>query len=95
MLRKSGDLVGLPITEVTGHTENAINCDRQHLTFMDLIKLSIGVDGCGKPALRVKKIDTCTLNATCDNAVVNDNLNKIFAYDSTEKTFAIVLNETA
>lgn len=93
-LRKSGALIGLPIVEVSGHTENAINCDKQHLTFWDLLKLSIGADVCGKAALRVKYIDTCDLYANCANNDVDQNLAKMFAYDSTTNTYAIVLNKS-
>lgn len=94
-LRKTGALTGLPIVEVTGHTENAINCDRQHLKFEDLLKLSIGVDGCGKAAIRVKFIDTCDLDSSCqNNDRLEDNLRKMFAYDSNTKTFALVLNKS-
>lgn len=94
MLRVSGVLIGLPIVEISGHTDNALNCDNNHLKFEDLLRLSIGVDACGKPALRVKFIASCDLNKTCSNNDVQDNLRQIFAYDSTEKTFALVINKS-
>lgn len=94
MLRKSGSLIGLPIKEVTGHTQPAITCENGHLTFDDLVRLSIGVDGCGKPALRVKIINTCTNLVNCANSSDENPLNKIFAFDTTQKTFAVVLNRT-
>lgn len=87
-------LVGMPIVEVSGHTEHALNCNNNHLKFEDFMSLSIGVDGCGKPALRVKYIDTCEVNTDCANNSDPNPLNKIFAYDSTTKTYAIVLNKS-
>jgi hypothetical protein len=94
MLRVSGALVGLPIVEVSGHTEKAVNCELAHLTFEDLVKKSIGVDSCGKPAIRVKFIDSCTYKTQCANNGVQDNLREMFAYDSTAKTVALVLNKS-
>ena len=94
MLRVSGVLVGFPIKEVTGHTENAINCNNNHLKFEDLLKLSIGVDACNKPALRVKIITSCTTLKTCANNSDAHPLNKLFAYDATAKTYALVLNRS-
>lgn len=94
MLRKSGVLFGLPIVEVSGHTENAVNCENNHLTFDDLMRKSIGVDACGKPALRVKFIESCTYKKDCEKNSVNDNFNSMFAYDSSAKTFALVLNKS-
>ena len=91
MLRKSGELVGLPITEVTGHT-SMVPCSHNHLTFSQLLEASIGTDGCGKPAFRVKCIDSCDLALTCAQP---KGLIDMFAYDSTAKTFALVLNKTA
>lgn len=95
MTRKSGALVGLPIITVTGHTESALRCDNNHLKFEDFLALCIGVDGCGKPAIRVKKIDSCDPFFTCANNDKDPLLNQVFAYDSTTKTYALVLNETA
>lgn len=94
MLRVSGPLKGLPIVEVSGHTDNAINCNNNHLGFDDFVKLSIGSDSCGKPAIRVKYIDSCDTVITC--ATNNDKhiMNSMFAYDSTAKTFALVLNKS-
>lgn len=91
MLRSSGELVGLPIVDVTGHT-SMVPCSHNHLTFEQLLLASIGVDGCGKPALRVKYIDSCTLAITCAKP---KGLIDMFAYDATSKTFALVLNKTA
>lgn len=98
MLRKSGVLNGLPIVEVANgtHTENALSCglETNHLSFDDLMRKSIGVDACGKPALRVKYIASCTYRKDCNKNDVNDNFNSMFAYDSTLKTFALVLNKS-
>lgn len=94
MLRVDGVLIGLPIVAVEGHTENALNCDNNHLTYEQLMKLSIGVDSCGKPALRVKFIASCDLNKSCSNNDVQDNLRQTFAYDSTLKTYALVINQS-
>lgn len=95
MLRKTGNLVGLPIVAVTGHTDNAINCENSHLTFEDLFKRSIGVDSCGKPAIRVKFINTCSTLVTCANNDDANPLQKMFAYDSTTKTYALVINQSS
>lgn len=92
MLRKSGSLIGLPLVEVSGHESQAINCNNSHLTIVDFLRLSIGVDGCGKPALRVKFIDTCDTLVNCANNVNANPLAQMFAYDATEKTYALVLN---
>lgn len=90
MLRKSGELIGLPVTVVTTH-DSVVPCSHNHLTFDQLLALSIGTDGCGKPALRIKYIDTCTLAITCAKPA---KLSDSFAYDATLKTFALVLNKT-
>jgi hypothetical protein len=95
MLRKSGALVGLPIIEVSGHTSAAFNCDNAHFTFEDFVRASIGVDSCGKPALRVKIIDTCDVLVNCSNNVDANPLSQMFAYDATEKTYAVVLNRAS
>lgn len=94
MARKSGQLVGLPIVEVSGHTDSALRCDNNHLNFSDLLALCIGVDGCGKPAIRVKIIDSCETFLSCSTTDKNPLLNQVFAYDSTEKTYALVLNQS-
>lgn len=94
MLRVAAPLKGLPIVEVTGHEENALNCTNNHLTFEDLLKASIGVDSCGKPAIRVKFIDTCETEKTCANNSDADPLRGMFAYDSTTKTIALVINKS-
>jgi len=94
MLRTSGDLAGLPIVEVEGHTENALSCGKNHLTLEDLFRASIGTDSCGKPALRVKFIASCDVKKTCTNNSVDDLLRSMFAYDSTTKTIALVLNQS-
>jgi hypothetical protein len=91
MLRVSGNLTGLPIKTVTGHTDS-VPCSHNHLTFEQLLLQCIGVDGCGKPAFRVKFINSCNLAYTCAQP---KSLIDIFAYDSTAKTFALVLNQTA
>lgn len=96
ILRKdAGGLVGMPIVEVSGHESPAINCKNNYLKFNDLLSLSVGVDPCGKPALRVKFIDTCEVDLTCVNNTDANVLNKIFAYDETAKTYAIVLNQSS
>lgn len=93
MLRVSGVLVGLPIVAVTGHEDNAINCEKtQHLNFEQLLALSIGTDTCGKPALRVKYIESCTYKKVCANNDWDENFRSLFAYDSTLKTYALVLS---
>lgn len=97
ILRKDAatKLVGLPIVEVSGHTEPAVTCKNSHLKFEDFLSLSIGVDaGCSKPALRVKYIDSCDANTDCANNADPNPLNNIFAYDSTAKTYALVLNKS-
>lgn len=91
MLRSSGELVGLPIKVVTTHASR-VPCSHNHLTFEQLMLASIGTDGCGKPALRVKYINSCTLAKTCAQP---KGLIDMFAYDTTLKTFALVLNLTA
>jgi hypothetical protein len=91
MLRKSGDLTGLPVKVVTGHT-SPVPCTHNHLTFEQLFLLCITTDGCGKPAFRIKYINSCALATTCARP---KELIDIFAYDATLKTFAIVLNLTA
>lgn len=97
MLRVSTPLIGLPIVVVTGHTENALQCagDKRHLTFDDLLRASIGVDSCGKPALRVKFIDSCDAQINCAVPTGFDQLRNMFAYDSTTKTYAVVLNQSS
>lgn len=94
MLRKSGALVGLPIVEVSGHASAAINCENSHLTFEDFMRLCIGVDACGKPALRVKFIASCTTLVTCANNDDANPLGKMFAFDATAKTYALVINKS-
>lgn len=94
MLRKSGVLMGLPIVAVEGHADQALRCDNNHLTFEDLMKSSIGVDGCGKPALRVKFIDSCDTVTTCKNNVDENPLNQMFCYDATLRTYALVINQS-
>jgi len=91
MLRQSGELVGLPVTVVTTHASK-VPCSHNHLTFEQLLLLCIGTDGCGKPAFRIKYIDSCTLALTCSKP---KSLIDSFAYDATLKTFALVLNKTA
>lgn len=94
MARKSGTLIGLPIVAVTGHNDQALQCDDGLArNFESLMAASIGVDSCGKPALRVKFIDTCDVQVGCE--IGADNLlDQMFAYDSTAKTFALVLNQS-
>lgn len=92
MVRKSGVLAGLPIVAVEGHHENAVNCQKNHLSFEQLLALCIGVDGCGKPAIRVKYIDSCTPFTNCANNDKDPILNHVFAYDATLHTYALVLN---
>lgn len=94
MLRKDGELNGLPIVEVSGHESNALTCDKNHLTLDDLFRASIGVDSCGKPAIRVKYINSCELKKDCNIASVDDLLRSMFAYDETEGTYALVINQS-
>lgn len=95
MLRASGPLAGLPIVAVTGHTENAIRCDNNEWSFEEFVKASIGVDNCGKPALRVKFIDSCDVKVDCANHDDANPLRDMFAYDSTTDTYALVLNQSS
>jgi hypothetical protein len=92
MLRVSGVLLGLPLVEVEGHADQALRCDNNHLTFEDLVKSCIGTDSCGKPALRVKFIDSCNTKTTCKNNGDADPLKQMFCYDASAGTYAIVLN---
>ncbi len=95
MLRVAGELNGLPIVEVEGHTENALNCKNNHLTLDDLFRASVGADSCGKPAMRVKFINSCDVKKTCATSSVDDLLRSMFAYDSSAKTFALVINQSS
>lgn len=95
MLRVSGALTGLPIVAVTGHTQAAINCNNSHLQFEDFLRLSIGVDSCGKSALRVKFINSCNTLENCSNSADANPLRKMFAYDATSKTYALVINQSS
>lgn len=95
MLRVAGPLTGMPIVFVTGHTSPAINCTNNHLNFDDFVRLSIGVDSCSKPALRVKVINSCNVLRNCINKSDNNALKKMFAYDNITKTYALVLNITS
>jgi len=94
MARKSGSLIGMPIVAVSGHNDQAAQCDDGlPRTFEKLLTASIGVDSCGKPSLRVKFIDSCETQISCK--IESDNiLDQIFAYDATNKTFALVLNQS-
>lgn len=95
MLRVSGPLAGLPIVAVSGHEESALNCNNQEATFESLLKDSIGVDSCGKPAIRVKFIDSCDLKISCSNHDETNPLRDMFAYDATLKTVALVINQSS
>lgn len=97
MLRILSALVGLPIVEVptNTHTENAMICGKfTHLSIEQMIKNSIGVDPCGLPAFRVKYINSCTPLINCATSNDPNPFNKMFAYDATLKTFAIVFNKS-
>jgi len=94
MARKSGTLIGLPVVAVTGYTEQAINCNNSHMKFEDFLAASIGVDSCGKPAIRVKFIDSCETHLDCTNNQDANLMAQFFAYDSTTKTYALVLNQS-
>ena len=97
MLRTSGVLTGIPVITSAGHTA-VIPCELNHLSFEQLLAACIGIDGCGKPAFRIKKIDSC-VGIDCDKAEVLNidpsDITIFFAYHPTEKTIALVLNETA
>lgn len=96
MLRKSELLIGLPIVEVTGHTQNAIDCRKTaHLKLEDFIKMSIGTDSCGQPAIRVKFIDTCDRLIDCTQKNDANPFRRMFAYDPTAKTYALVINKSS
>jgi hypothetical protein len=91
LLRTNGTLNGLGVVEIPNtNLVPAINCDNNHLTFVDLLLLSIGVDGCGSPALRVSEILSCDLVKNCENNNF-DFLNTIFAYDTVLKVYVLVL----
>lgn len=96
MVRKSGVLCGLPIIEVSGYTTNAMKCgdDLNHLSFTDLILKCIGTDACGRPAIRVKYIASCTLKMNCNLNDVSSEMNSIFAFDTATKSYALVLNKS-
>lgn len=95
MLRVAGALTSMPIVAVTGHTEAAINCNNVQLTFDDFMRLSVGVDSCNKPAIRVKFTNSCTVAKNCVNNSVENPLRKMFAYDSIQKTYAICINQSS
>lgn len=96
MLRKSGRLKGLPIVEVTGHTEHAMSCgaENSHWKFEDFMAASIGVDTCGKPAIRVKFIHSCTNEIECANNTNTNVFAEMFAYDKSAKTYCMVINKS-
>ena len=95
MLRVSAALIGLPIVAVSGHTSNAMICAKtNHLDVDALLKLCIGVDSCNQPAIRVKFINSCTLLSSCKNKSNKNSLRRMFAYDSTSKTYALVINQS-
>lgn len=96
MARVSGALIGMPIVSVTGHTSQALQCDDGlPRTFEKLLAASIGVDSCGKPAFRVKFIDSCNTKVDCSNNTNMNFLDQMFAYDATAKTFALVINQSS
>jgi hypothetical protein len=95
MARISEKLVGLPIVAVTGHEDQALNCGTTHLGFDDMLSAAIGVDSCGKPAIRVKFINSCENYISCNNSSDDNVWRQFFAYDASTKTFAIVLNQSS
>jgi len=97
LVRTDGTVNGLAIVEVEDHTEAAIRCgaENAHMSFTDFLLACIGVDTCGKPAIRVKYIDTCDSQITCSTNDDVNFLNQIFAYDSTLKTYALVINQSS
>ena len=97
MLRVASPLTGLAIVVVSGHNESALQCskDTKHFTFEDFLRASIGVDNCGKQALRIKFIDSCDSKKTCKVRTGYNPLRDMFAYDSTTKTYALVLNQSS
>ena len=93
MLRVAGALTGLPIIEVlSGYNVNANNCALNHLTFDELLRRAIGVDACGKPAIRVKYISSCNYQNNCTTNNQANAFTKLFAFDVATKTVALVLN---
>jgi hypothetical protein len=92
-LRFNGALTGLAITAVTGYTD-PIPCSLKHLSFDELLRASFGTDSCGKPALRVKFIATCDTLINCQNRSNENQLGEVFAYNSSTRTIAIVLNQS-
>lgn len=96
MLRTTPGANGLTgiatIKMLSGYT-NKIPCDLNHLSFTDLLLRAIGVDSCGKPAIRVVYIATCNPQKDCNNNAVENQLTQCFAYDVPTKSFALVLNQ--
>lgn len=95
LLRTNGVLNGLAASELIGGTLiPALNCNNNHLTFIDFLLLSIGVDSCGKPSLRYVTIQSCDLVKDCSNNEY-DFLNSIFAFDTISETYVLVLVKPA
>lgn len=93
MLRTVGGLTGLATVKINSGYTAKIPCDLNHLSFEDLIKRSVGVDSCGRPAIRIKYIATCNLKKDCNNNDVENQFNQMFAYDTVTRSFALVLNQ--
>jgi len=97
LLRTQGGFTGIAATElISENLVPALNCDNNHLNFVQLLLLCIGIDSCGLPSLRYTKINSCTLAKNCENSAypVSDdlnNLNSIFAYDTIAKVYALVI----
>ncbi|MDQ3047053.1 MAG: hypothetical protein M3R27_05845 [Bacteroidota bacterium] len=51
--KTSGGDWALRTIEVTACAEDAIGCDLSHLTPFDVLKKCIGINECGKPAIRL------------------------------------------
>lgn len=98
MARISGSLVGpaMVLVQEGSHTEQAIRCGAEngHMTFENFMQASIGTDGDGLPAIRVKLIQSTQPQITCATNDDINSINQFFAYDSTTKTYALVLNLT-
>lgn len=95
MVRSSGQLSGMAIVEVESGYEDPAPCDDGlPRSFEQRLAASIGVDPCGKPALRVKFIDSCTSKISCTVGAEENVLDNIFAYESSTKSFALILNKS-
>ena len=94
LLRTDGTLNGLAVNVITlpVDAEPALNCDKNNLTFVQLLMLCFVVDSCGKPAINAAFIQSCDLVKTCDNNPYSF-LNSIFGYSPALKQYFIIFVE--